>query len=88
LYDVRMRRIRVTIVAVECVCILNHPARKVNAPYYHVACPAVQYFPTLSHKRHDFRKKKKQQVLSTIVLMLDVITSFNFLFFPNDGLKK
>ena len=22
------------------------------------ACPAVQYFPTLSHKRHDFRKKK------------------------------
>jgi len=24
-----------------------------------VACPAVQYFPTLSHKRHDFRKKKK-----------------------------
>jgi hypothetical protein len=32
--------------------------------------------------------KKKQQVLSTIVLMLDVITSFNFLFFPNDGLKK
>jgi hypothetical protein len=33
-------------------------------------------------------KKKKQQVLSTIVLMLDVITSFNFLFFPNYGLKK
>ena len=23
-----------------------------------VACPAVQYFSTLSHKRHDFRKKK------------------------------
>jgi hypothetical protein len=22
-----------------------------------VACPAVQYFSTLSHKRHDFRKK-------------------------------
>jgi hypothetical protein len=33
-------------------------------------------------------EKKNQQVLSTIVLMLDVITSFNFLFFPNDGLKK
>jgi hypothetical protein len=32
--------------------------------------------------------KKKQQVLSTIVLILAVITSFNFLFFPNDGLKK
>ena len=23
-----------------------------------VACPAVQYFTTLSHKRHEFRKKK------------------------------
>ena len=23
-----------------------------------VACPAVPYFPTLSHKRQDFRKKK------------------------------
>jgi hypothetical protein len=24
-----------------------------------VACPYLQYFSTLSHKRHDFRKKKK-----------------------------
>jgi hypothetical protein len=23
-----------------------------------VACPALQYFSTLSHKRHDFRKRK------------------------------
>jgi hypothetical protein len=23
-----------------------------------VACPALQFFPPLSHKRHDFRKKK------------------------------
>ena len=23
-----------------------------------VVCPTLQYFPTLSHKRHDFRKKK------------------------------
>ena len=23
-----------------------------------VACPALKYFSTLSHKRHDFRKKK------------------------------
>jgi hypothetical protein len=23
-----------------------------------VACPALQHFPTLSHKRHEFRKKK------------------------------
>ena len=24
-----------------------------------VACPALQFFPTFSHKRHDFRGKKK-----------------------------
>jgi len=24
-----------------------------------VACPALQYFSTLSHKRHDFQPKKK-----------------------------
>jgi len=24
-----------------------------------VACPALQYFSTLSHKQHDFRKKKR-----------------------------
>jgi len=24
-----------------------------------VACPTIPYFSTLSHNRHDFRKKKK-----------------------------
>ena len=27
-----------------------------------VACPALQYFSTFSHKRHDFRKKKKKVI--------------------------
>ena len=27
-----------------------------------VACPAVQYISTLSHKRNDFRKKKKKVI--------------------------
>jgi len=30
--------------------------RRITMPS--VACPALQYFPTLSHKRHDFRKRK------------------------------
>jgi len=41
-----------------CVCGLNHPACNAHAPYCHL-CPAPLYniFSTLSHKRHDFRKK-------------------------------
>ena len=38
-----------------CVCSLRYPAR--NAHY-----PALQYFPTLSHKLHYFRKKKKDNI--------------------------
>jgi hypothetical protein len=32
-----------------------------------VACPALQYFFTISHKRYDFRKKKIMQFQSSIV---------------------
>jgi hypothetical protein len=52
--------------------------------------PARRAVPELAAPLPRIRNasEKKQHVLSTIVLMLDVITSFNFLFFPNDGLKK
>jgi len=26
-----------------------------------VACPALQYLSTLSHERHDFRKKERKE---------------------------
>jgi hypothetical protein len=34
-----------------------------------VACPALQYISTLSHKRYDFRKKKKfiEQKISVLI---------------------
>jgi hypothetical protein len=59
-----------------------------------VACPAVQYFSTLPHKRHDFRKTKLNikcvylfslQLLSGTFLILrkieqDMIKSVYFLY--------
>jgi len=44
-----------------CVFILSYPAFKAHAPYYvlsTLACLAVKYSSTLSHKRHDFLEKK------------------------------
>jgi len=42
--------------ACVCVCSLRYPACKAHWPMSSVACPAQQYYSTLSHKRHDFRK--------------------------------
>jgi hypothetical protein len=33
-----------------------------------VTCPALQYFPTLSHKRHDFRERKFTERRSVLIL--------------------
>ena len=35
-----------------------------------VACPALQYFSTLPHKRDDFRKKKKKSFLNIKMFVL------------------
>ena len=40
-----------------CIYSLRYIERSAHAPYCPMACPALQYFSTLSHKRHYFRKK-------------------------------
>ena len=43
----------------ECVSVAlvtHHAVRMLHIILSSVTCPAVPYFPTLSHKQHDFRK--------------------------------
>ena len=40
-----------------------------------VACPALRYFSTLSHKRHDFQKKKKIIIEHKICVLIFCTTS-------------
>jgi hypothetical protein len=71
-YNVTLRRVRETTVAVEkqyvlhiCLCVLvracslAYPACNTYAPYRDViwGSSGSTAFSTLSHKRHDFRKK-------------------------------
>jgi len=65
--NVTLRRVRVTIIAVQkqkllhrvFACRLIYPSCKANAEYYIVVCalPGSAIFFKLSHKQHDFRQK-------------------------------
>jgi hypothetical protein len=55
-----------------------------DLPHQHLAATV-----SLRSRKYPFQKKKLKHVLSTIVQMLDVITSFNCNCYPpNEGLKK
>jgi len=43
-------------------CSFSYPAWNAHAPYFNVACSAVQYFCTLSHKRQNFQKKIARKI--------------------------
>ena len=61
-----------------CVCSLGHPAcNAACAILSSVACPALQYSSTLTHKRFDFRKKKTVIKYKMCVLTFSAIFVWN-----------
>ena len=50
-----------------CAYSLRCSACTAHAPYCHVACPALQYFSTFSHKRRDFRKKVIEHKMCVLI---------------------
>ena len=47
---------------------IQHKMRTRHDMWSSVVSPVLPYFPTLSHKRHDFRKKKLTQNLCFVYL--------------------
>jgi len=49
---------------------IQHATRMRRVTLPSVAWPALQFFPTLSHKRHDFRKKKKKVIEHNMCVLI------------------
>ena len=86
--NVTLRRVRVScchgkaiiIAYSECVSValvIQHAMCMCRVILFYVACLALPYFPTLSHKRHDLQKKVFEH--TTCVLILSTTLSETFL---------
>jgi len=61
------------------VCSLRYPARNAHSPYCNLwTAPAPLYYSSLSYKGHDFREKKRNNLLDIIVswFSLQLLSTF------------
>jgi hypothetical protein len=60
----------------ECVSValvIKHTKRMRRIILLSVACPALPYFSTLSHKRHDFRRKHIEHKIRILILSTKLV---------------
>jgi len=88
MYDVTLSRVRATIVAVEkrwllhslsvCICSLKISSMQCAcAMLSSVACPALHFF-TLSHKRHEYRKKVTEHKMCVLILSTNFVWNISY----------